>query len=142
MVVSKHTLRRLAALVWYLGGVVLLLKGTDLILQAYTLRPTWQVPFIAIVTGALVGGIKSRFLFAPICRINLERIEQLERPRIWQCYRTRFYFELAAMISLGITLSRMAEGKLPFLVGISALDYSLGVALLTSSVVFWRFRRQ
>ncbi len=138
MVVSKNTLKILAALVWYMGGIVLLLKATDLLFQAYTLRPRWQVPSLAIGLGVLVGLVKSRFLFMPVCRKNLARIDQLSQPRFWQAYRTRFYFELAAMITLGVSLSRMAQGDLHFLISVSALDYSLGVALLTSSIAFWR----
>ncbi|NOX36227.1 MAG: hypothetical protein GXO78_01700 [Calditrichaeota bacterium] len=138
MMVSKNTLKILAAVVWYIGGIVLLLKATDLLFQAYAIQPHWKVPALAIGIGILVGLIKSRFLFMPVCRKNLARIDQLSRPRFWQAYRTRFYFELAAMITLGVSLSRMAEGDLHFLMGVSALDYSLAVALLTSSIVFWR----
>jgi len=42
------------------------------------------------------------------------------------------------MILTGATLSRMAHGNYPFLIGVAIVDFSISVALLGSSYVFWR----
>ncbi len=42
------------------------------------------------------------------------------------------------MILLGAVLSRMAHGHYAFLIGVAALDFSIAMALLGSSYVFWQ----
>ena len=136
--VSARSLSVLAALVWYVGGIVLLLKGSSLLAEAAVLRPGLVWPWVAVGVGLLAGGLKARFLFSKSCKKNLARIAALERPRIWQFYRPGFFVFLAAMILLGATLSRLAHDRYAMLIGVAALDLALAVALLGSSVVFWR----
>jgi hypothetical protein len=116
----------------------LLLKGTSLLVEAQVLRPEGDWPRVAAVTGLVVGGLKALLLFSRSCRKNLARIDALNPPRIWQFFRPGFFLALAAMITLGATLSRMAHGSYPFLIGVGILDLAIGVALLVSSIVFWK----
>jgi hypothetical protein len=88
--------------------------------------------------GLIVGSLKARFLFFRSCRKNLRRIKALDRPRLWQFFRPGFCVALAAMITLGASLSRMAHGNYSFLISVAILDLSIGVALLTSSIIFWK----
>lgn len=140
MVVATRSLNILAALVWYAGGVVLLLKGGSLLADAAALQPQLVWPWLAAGAGLFFGGLQAGFLFSRSCRKNLDRIAALDRPRIWQFYRPGFFVALAIMIATGATLSRLAHNKYPLLVAVGFLDISLAIALLGSSYVFWRQR--
>ena len=134
---SPKSLKILAALIWYAGGVVLLLKGRELLIEAEGLRPEIAWTWLAIPGGLFLGGLKARFIFVKSCQKNLARIATLERPRIWQFYHPRFFLALAIMITAGATLSRLAHGSYPFLIGVATLDLSLATALLGSSIIYW-----
>ncbi|HIQ00711.1 MAG TPA: hypothetical protein EYH30_01030 [Anaerolineales bacterium] len=140
-VVSGRVLKILAAVTWYAGGAVLLAKGSSLLIEADALAPgrawQWLVPPV----GLVVGGLKARFIFSKSCRENLDRIEGLDRPKVWQFFRPGFFAALAVMALGGATLSRLAHGNYPFLIGVAALDLSIATALLGSSYIFW-IRRQ
>ena len=134
---SAHSLKILAALVWYIGGVVLLLKGTNLLQEAEALRPDRPWPWVAVITGLMIGSVKAGFLFSKSCKKNLVRIDRLKRPKIWQFYRPRFFIFLMLMILTGATLSRLAHGNYPFLLGVAVVDFSISIALIGSSYIFW-----
>ena len=147
--VSARTLVILAALIWVIGGLVLLGKGGSLLLEAEALQPgetqSYGMPFpwpwLALVAALLLGSLKARYLFAKSCRKNLVRIAALDRPRLWQFFRPGFFLLLAVMIAAGATLSRLAQGSYPFLIAAATLDLSIAVALLGSSSVFLRNKR-
>ena len=140
MTVSRRTLNILAAVVWYIGGFVLLVKGGSLLLEANSLRPEQNWPWIFVAVGLLLGGLQARYMFSRNCRKNLARIKALDHPRIWQFFRPRFFLLLALMILTGATMSRLADGHYRSLIAVGALDLSLAVALLGSSIVFWQQR--
>ena len=138
LVVSTRSLRILAALVWYVGGIVLLLKGGSLLIEAGALKPELDWPWLAAVAGLLLGGLKAKILFSKSCQKNLDRIAALGRPRIWQFFRPGFFVFLTIMILAGATLSRLAHNNYPLLIGVAILDLSIATALLGSSYVFWK----
>lgn len=138
MTVPHRVLKILAALVWYIGGFVLLWKGMGLLVEADELGAgrhwRWLAPSMAIV----VGGVKSGLLFTHRCRKNLARIDALDDPRVWQFFASRFFLFLAVMIAAGAALSHVAHGHIALLIGVSILDLSVSSALLSSSYVFWK----
>ena len=140
LIVPARTLHILAALVWYAGGIVLLLKGGSLLLEAEALEPERIWPWLAGILALFLGGWKARFIFAKSIKKNLARIAALDHPRIWQFFSPGFLVALAAMIATGATLSRLASGSYPLLTAVAVLDLSIAVALLGSSVVYWRQR--
>ena len=140
MIVSKRSLVLLAALVWLIGGVVLLLKASGLLVEASALGPNGVWPWLALVIGLLIGAVKARFLFSRSCRRNLDRIAALTEPRIWQFYRAWFFAALALMIMFSAVISRTAEGSYYGMLGVAILDLAIGSALLGSSPVFLRHR--
>ena len=87
-VVPAWSLKIPAAIVWYGGGIALLLKGSSLLVEANGLQPGQGWPWLAVVIGMFLGYLKARYLFSKSCRRNLDRITTLERPRIWQYQRT------------------------------------------------------
>ena len=53
---DDHTLKILVALVWYVGGIVLLVKGSSLLLEAELILPDKHWPWTAAIVALLVGG--------------------------------------------------------------------------------------
>jgi hypothetical protein len=138
--VSPRLLVILAALIWSIGGIVLVLKASSLLFAAEELAPARYWPWLSIGVGVGLGALKARFLFSTRCRQNLKRIAALKQPRIWQCFRPGFFAVLAVMIAAGSILSRLAHGDYLFLHLVAILDLSIGSALLGSSIVFWTHR--
>jgi len=136
--VSSRLLNILAAIVWYVGGVVLLLKGGSLLVEADLLEPEQIWPWLAVAAGLFLGSLKAKLLFSKSCQKNLARIAALNRPKIWQFFRPGFFVGLTAMILVGATLSRLAHNNYSFLISVAILDLSIATALLGSSYVFWQ----
>jgi len=142
---TTRTLKILAALLWYSGAIILLTKGTILLLEADALQPGRHWTWLTVILGLAIGGLKVKFIFRQACQKNLTRITLLNEPKIWQFYRPGFLLFLTAMIIIGSTLSRMAHGNYPFLIAMAVLDFSLATALLGSSYLFWQqqaFKKQ
>jgi hypothetical protein len=135
---TRRLLAILAAVTWYVGGIVLVLKGGSLLLEARELRPGHLWPITGLLLGLVVGSLKARFIFHKSGRKNLERIATLRKPKIWQFFSPKFFLMLGTVIPLGVVMSRFAHGHFPLLIGVGALDLSIATALLVSSIVFWR----
>ncbi|MFC1878243.1 hypothetical protein ACFL2E_13400, partial [Thermodesulfobacteriota bacterium] len=58
---SAHTLKILAAAVWYGGGFVLLIKSRALLAEAFILRPDSAGSWGIIVAGVVCGCLKARY---------------------------------------------------------------------------------
>jgi len=138
LVVSNRSLRILAALLWYIGSIILLLKGNSLLSEAEVLKPEEGWPWQVALLGIFLGGLKAKFIFNKSCQKNLDRIDLLIKPKIWQFFRIRFFAALTLMILLGLTLSMLAHNNYPMLISVALLDISIGIALLGSSYVFWK----
>ena len=136
-VVSARILKILAALVWYIGGIMMLVKGRSLLVEAEALNPEQIWPWLAVVAGLFLGGLQAKYLFSKSCQKNMDRIDALDRPRIWQFFRPGFFAALTVMIFVGAALSRLAHNNYPFLIAVAAVDLNIGIALLGSSYVFW-----
>jgi len=137
VITSTRNLKILAALAWYVGGIVLLLKGRSLLAEAGALEPGLAWPWLGLGSGLLLGGLQTKYIFVKSCRKNLRRIDALEQPMIWQFFRPGFFVALTLMIVAGATLSRLAHGHYAFLILVAVLDMGVAVALLASSLVFW-----
>jgi len=130
----------MAAFVWYVGGVVLLVKGSSLLAEAYSLNPEQYWPWLAVAVGPVIGSIKGKFIFRKSCLKNLARIDALNQPKIWQFFKPWFFAVLAVMIVFGATMARLAHTQhhYYFLIGVAIVDIDIGIALLWSSYIFWK----
>ena len=135
---SINRVKLLAAVIWFGGGFVLLWKSGELLQSVWVIRSGDIFPWAALIVGAIIGILKARYLFAGICRKNLHRIESLTKPKIWQCYRGRFFIFLIFMVIIGFQLSAWSQDRYMMSLGVATLDLSIGVALLGSSYVFWK----
>jgi hypothetical protein len=135
---SKLTLKLLAAAVWYSGAIVLSYKSSRLLLEAQSINTDQTWIWLAVLTGIMIGMIKAKYLFKYVCIKNLKRIDSLISPRLWQAYRTNFYFFLLAMIILGSFITRLVHGNYAALITTAIIEISLATALLGSSDCFWK----
>ncbi len=140
MKTSQQTLILISAGIWYGGAISLLIKGGALIRHAYLINTASVWTAVALIVGGLAGLLKSRFLFSRSCLKNIQRIKKITAPRIWQCFRPGMLIFLAIVIPAGAWMSRAAAGHYALLCGVGALDISIGIALLSSSRVFWTTR--
>ena len=138
MKVSQRSLIIIAAIIWYAGGIALLLKGGALIKHVYLMdaESIWTV--IASLVGIGAGLIKGSVFFSRSCKKNIERIKTITHPSVLQCFRPGMLIFLAIMISAGAWMSRAATGNYILLCLVGSLDLSISFALLTSSIVFWK----
>lgn len=130
----------IAAVIWYAGGVILILKGGSLIASAYQLDSGSFWAGVAIITGVSAGLIKARLLFNQSCEKNIIRINSLDSPMLWQFYRPGFLLFLLIIMPTGALMSRAAAGNFTLLCLVGALDISIATALLTSSRFFWKLK--
>jgi len=135
---SRRNLVILAAIVWYVGALMLFRGGVELLSRAQELRPgsAWHWLFISL--GILLGILQARTLFARSCRRNIQRIRELDDPRVWQFFRPGFFLALAVMISAGILLDHFAQGIYFFMLFVAGLDFALTISLLGSSLIIWK----
>ncbi len=139
---SASVLKLLAALVWYCGVVVLVIKSTTLFIASKDLGVNTGALFFAIAVAITVGLIKGKTLFSAICLKNLQRIDSLSKPKIYQFYRPRFFLFLALMITTGVTLGRAAQQNVYFLLGLATIELSVATALFISSFRFFKRSNQ
>ena len=134
---KPYTLIKLAGIVWGAGVIILLVKSGGMLVEAAEMGapPVWVA--VAILTGVFLGGIKAKYLFVRICRKNISRILALESPRIWQFYRSRFFFFLFCMILFGNIAYGLARDNICFLLPLAVLELSVSTALFISSRCFY-----
>ena len=135
---SKKTLVILAAIVWYIGGIILFRSGWELLNQAREMRPESNWPWLFILMGLILGVVQARTIFTRSCKKNIQRIRLLENPRLWQFFHPGFFVALAGMITTGVLLDHAAQGNYFFMLFVAGLDFALTISLLGSSLVFWR----
>lgn len=134
---SKRNLVYLAAVVWYIGGIMLFRSGYELIQMSVSMRPGELWPWIFILFGVFLGIFQALTIFTRSCRKNITRINQLDDPRIWQFFRPAFFLALAIMITTGVLLDHFSKGNYFFMLGVGAIDFALTISLIGSSYIFW-----
>ena len=119
---------------------MLLVKGSSLLAEAYSLNPEQYWPWLAVAVGPVIGSVKGKFIFRKSCLKNLARINALNQPKIWQFFKPWFFAVLAVMIVFGATMARLAhiQHNYYFLIGVAIVDIDIGIALLWSSYMFWK----
>jgi hypothetical protein len=140
-IVSKNTLKILAAFVWIIGGIFLLLKCGSLFYEAKSMQPENNFILLGIILGFLLGGLKARFLMVNFCKQNLNRISKLKKPKVYQFFTPIFFAALILMIFAGSLMSLFAHGNFFLLLAVAVLDLGIGTGLLASSHVFFTTRK-
>jgi hypothetical protein len=134
----KKILKLFAMIVWYIGFIALSLKSYRLFAEAYSINSNLSYLIIFLLLAFLLSLLKTKYIFTHSCQKNLQRIEALEEPKIWQFYRVGFFIFLAGVISLGAFLSHQASGNYFFLISVGIIDMALALALFFSGFEFFR----
>ncbi len=135
---TPNTLIKLAALVWYTGVVVLIIKSTALFLEALRGGADARLILMAVLCGIVIGKMKAKYLFYDTGKKNIDRINLLTNPKLWQFYRKRFFLFLCLMVTLGKYLAGIAHGENMALIALAVLELSIAFALGLSSHCFWK----
>lgn len=141
---TPDALIRLAAVIWFTGVIVLLFKSTGMFIEAAGKGASVFLTSLAVLSGLSLGVVKSKYLFVRVCVKNINRIRALASPKIWQCYRGRFFFFLACMIISGDYAYSLARDNIDSLLCLAVLELSVGTALFISARCFFnrsRFQR-
>ncbi len=137
--VNKNSLYTLAGSLWALVGLFLMIRGAIMYQTALDTQNASQTALaVSIAVSVLLGIIKGRFVLSKTARRNKSRIDQLEGPlKPHQVYTKSLYFLIAGMILLGVTLRTFNEYLGGYVV-VAAIYCGIGLALIISSLVYWK----
>jgi len=137
--VNKNSLYTLAGSIWGLVGLLMIIRGADMYQDALnTQNATQTALMISIAISAIIGVAKGRFVLSKTARRNKSRIDSIEEPlKVHHVYAKSFYFLIAGMIALGISLRTFNEYLGGYVV-VGAIYCGIGLALMISSLVYWK----
>ena len=138
LLTTQKTLKLLAAIVWILGGAILMLKGYSLLKEANLIYYDMLIISSLLIFAFIVGQIQSKYIMENFCIKNLKRINGILEPKIYHFFEIRFFLFLTLMILTGVVLSMLASGNYLFLLAVGTLDLALSTALLKSSTLFFK----
>ena len=136
---NKHSLYALAGSIWGLVGLFLMVRGVLMYQIALeTQNATQSALAIAITLSIIMGVAKGRFVLSKTARRNKSRIEKIEGPlKVHHVYAMSFYFLIAGMILLGVSLRAFNEYLGGYVV-VGAIYCGIGLALMVSSLTYWK----
>ena len=136
---NKNSLYVLAGSIWGLVGLFLIIRGATMYQEALnTQNATQTALMISIAVSIIVGVAKGRFVLSKTARRNKSRIESIEGPlKVHHVYAKSFYFLIAGMILLGVSLRTFNEYLGGYVV-VAAIYCGIGLALMVSSLTYWK----
>lgn len=136
---TKEKLFAIAGTVWGLVGAFLIIRGIGLFeLAVLKQGSSNQSVWIASGTALMIGGFKGKFVLSKTARRNKNRISRIEGPlKAHHVYAKWFYLMIAGMMGLGILLRTYNE-LLGGYVVVGAIYVGIGLALMVSSLVYWK----
>ncbi len=136
---NKNSLYALAGSVWGLVGLFLMIRGVTMYQTALETQSATQTALaISIAISIIVGVAKGRFVLSKTARRNKSRIESIEEPlKVHHVYAKSFYFLIAGMILLGVSLRTFNEYLGGYVV-VGGIYCGIGLALMVSSLTYWK----
>jgi hypothetical protein len=141
--VNKNSLYTLAGSIWGLVGLFLIIRGAGMYQVALdTQNATQAAVMISLAIALVVGVAKGKFVLSKTARRNKSRIESIDEPlKIHHVYAKSFYFLIAGMILLGVSLRAFNEYLGGYVV-VGAIYCGIGLALMVSSLTYWKTETQ
>lgn len=129
----------MAGSVWGLVGLFLIIRGVVMYQAALETQNATQTGLIISIAAAIVIGVaKGKFVLSKTARRNKSRIEQIEGPlQVHHVYAKSFYFLIAGMILLGVSLRHFNEYLGGYVV-VAGIYCGIGLALMVSSLTYWK----
>ena len=136
---NKNSLYTLAGSIWGLVGLFLIVRGVVMYQEALNTQNASQTALMISIAIALVIGVaKGKFVLSKTARRNKSRIDNIQEPlKIHHVYAKSFYFLIAGMIALGVTLRTFNEYLGGYVV-VAAIYCGIGLALMVSSLTYWK----
>ena len=140
---NKNSLYTLAGSIWGLVGLFLIVRGAGMYQAALdTQNATQTALMISIAIAVIIGVAKGKFVLSKTARRNKSRIENIEGPlKVHHVYAKSFYFFIAGMILLGVSLRHFNEYLGGYVV-VAAIYCGIGLALMVSSLTYWKKETQ
>ena len=140
---NKNSLYALAGSVWGLVGLFLIIRGATMYQDALNTQNASQTALIISIAVAIVIGVaKGKFVLSKTARRNKSRIESIEGPlQVHHVYAKSFYFLIAGMILLGVSLRHFNEYLGGYVV-VAGIYCGIGLALMVSSLTYWKTETQ
>jgi len=92
---------------------------------------------LVITLGIVLGILLAYFLFQRLCFINIHRIAQLEKPRLWAASRLRFWFFLIAFDGTSVLITEyFVKDVISYLI-VGCADLAICTAPPLSFLVFF-----
>jgi hypothetical protein len=137
--VNKNSLYTLAGSIWGLVGLFLVIRGAVMYQAAMETQNASQTAvMISIAIAVIIGVAKGKFVLSKTARRNKSRIESIEEPlKVHHVYAKSFYFLIAGMILLGVSLRHFNEYLGGYVV-VAAIYCGIGLALMVSSLTYWK----
>jgi hypothetical protein len=141
--VNKNSLYALAGSIWGLVGLFMMIRGAMMYQVALEKQDATQTALvIAIALSIIVGVAKGQFVLSKTARRNKTRIENIEGPlKVHHVYAKSFYFLIAGMILLGVSMRTFNEYLGGYVV-VGAIYCGIGLALMVSSLTYWKRQPQ
>ena len=140
---NKNSLYTLAGSIWGLVGLFLIVRGAGMYQAALdTQNATQTALMISIAIAVIIGVAKGKFVLSKTARRNKSRIDGIEGPlKVHHVYAKSFYFFIAGMILLGVSLRHFNEYLGGYVV-VAAIYCGIGLALMVSSLTYWKKETQ
>ena len=140
---NKNSLYALAGSIWGLVGLFLVIRGAGMYQAALeTQNATQTALMISIAIAVIIGVAKGKFVLSKTARRNKSRIDSIDEPlKVHHVYAKSFYFLIAGMILLGVSLRTFNEYLGGYVV-VAAIYCGIGLALMVSSLTYWKKETQ
>lgn len=116
-----------------------MIRGVTLYQTALETQNATQTALaISIAASIIIGVAKGRFVLSKTARRNKSRIDNIEGPlKLHHVYAKSFYFLIAGMILLGVSLRTFNEYLGGYVV-VGGIYCGIGLALMVSSLTYWK----
>jgi hypothetical protein len=138
---SQKQLKIISAIFIIAGGIILFIKGYLMLKDAISIKPDIEIISLVMASAFIVGLLKNKFIMTKFNLHNIDRINNMENPKLYDFFELKFFFYLGLMIIAGIVLSGIAEGDYNLLLIVGGIDLALSTALLKSSILFFNEKK-
>lgn len=129
--VSHAFLLWLAAAIWLLGAIACGQLSSQL-LSAAAVAVNKTSLYIALSVSVIVGLLLGATIFRRLAMSNIDRIDALNAPRIWEAYRLRFYVLLVLFDGGSVLLTEYLAKSATSRLAVGSVDLAICVALSVS----------
>jgi hypothetical protein len=131
-----------ALIIWIAGVLACAELSSTLLLDVYRTDGSDKVYLIVgLVTGVVLGLLQTYYIFIRVCKRNLDRILELEKPLFFNCFRIYFYVFFGTFDTAMVLISNEYVVTKTAKVIMGALDMSVAIGLtlsLYTYVEYWK----